>query len=550
MIGEGWDEQTFQDLFSAVKHRGPDAGGVILDNRVRLGMHRLHLRGPKGQLPIRIAGGVAALNGQVYSNCSGLRVAPIFNLADEVDSILEGSADGMFALAVASADRQTVELQTDAYFIKPLFLFEDERGVAFCSEYAPLLDLVDAAELSWPALAELFCYGWYLRDECWIGNTINLVRQGYQLGIDGQICAIDKIAMDVEIDKFSLRPALQKSISSCLEGTGPFGLAISGGIDSTIIAAEINALGFEDLTTISVVLPENDDGIYTISELGLPPGGAWEKWRHVVVTIDSPQDYFEYFEESVRCFGHPTTMSSLPLTWKLAEAAGDNGVRVMLTGEGADELFCGYGSYQRVQPHRSPLDYYSFQQREQLVDELLGSRIREATQARFTELYGDTRDLRSIEREIRLSRLLLRSDVCFMAFGIEPRTPFLHRGIPEFAMQQPWDRLLLMGGKHILRETWNIELGPLSSRPKTRFLASDDLIFSFARDQEIIQRMYVALTPILSDEKLTNCLELMQDRRRFNADIFCLLWSLAILLESAIWGGSQNSVHPAAGDNV
>ncbi|HEX6660085.1 MAG TPA: hypothetical protein VF065_18470, partial [Ilumatobacter sp.] len=144
-----WTDADFAAMFAAVRHRGPDDSGEYLEGPLRLGMHRLHLRGPEAHLPVTLQGHVAAFNGQIYD-------AP--DLAAEIYSARAGGADGMYACATTGTDGRSASLVTDEYFIKPLFFAEANGDFAFSSEFRALADLrpwtVDRE-----ALVDLFAFG-------------------------------------------------------------------------------------------------------------------------------------------------------------------------------------------------------------------------------------------------------------------------------------------------------------------------------------------------------------------------------------------------------
>jgi len=331
-------------------------------------------------------------------------------------------------------------------------------GLAFCSELAPLLALVDPRSIAIEPLAELFAYGWYLGSEVWVEGVHALLDSDLIIEGDRSFERPRATRSLPPPSSIGLRDAVRSSVRRCVAGTGPFGLALSGGLDSTILAFELDALGVEDLVTVSIRLPDSADGVDSLDALGLPPGGAWTTWRHHVVEVPDC-DLFATFERATRAFGQPTTMSSLPLTWRLAEVAAAAGVRVMLTGEGVDELFLGYGSYSKVPGLARLADYYHHPSREALVEGLFEAPVLRAVRARMDRICAHATDLREVERRLRLRRLLLRTDVCFMAHTMEVRVPFLHNRIPEIAMATPWSELLRDGGKATLRRAWCEQIG-------------------------------------------------------------------------------------------
>lgn len=529
VIGPAWSGDQFDRMFKAIAHRGPDGAGVHRTADLQLGMCRLHLRGEKCAIPIRQHDHTVAFNGQIYG------MPDLVSEAAAVQS-RQVSIDGMYACVIATHDSSNVRLATDHQFIKPLFYRRTPDGTAFCSELAPLLGLATVNPLNREALAELFAFGWYLTDHTYVEN-INLVCRN-----DVEICAgtireLAKVmpaavpsAPDAER---SLRTAVAASVQRCMDGRGPFGLALSGGLDSSILAWELNAAGVENLVTISIIA-DGDLGLDSLTRLGLPRGGAWETWTHYTAALTDDDEFLSEFEAATMDFAQPTTMSSLPLCRRLAAAAAEAGVRVLLTGEGVDELFCGYGSYTAFARGKSLFDYYRHPARVALVRELCGVELETKIQNHFADLFRAITDPRSIERELRLTRLLLRSDVCLMGRSIEGRTPFLHHGIPELAMGLSWTSLLQGGGKQVLRRAYRDVLGARAEMPKTRFKVSDRQLQRCLAHGDLLHRVERAVAQWFGITATARSLAALQTEDGFDADVACLLLTSTFLLEKGL----------------
>jgi len=151
-------------------------------------------------------------------------------------------------------------------------------------------------------------------------------------------------------------------------------------------------------------------------------------------------------------------------------------------------------------------------------------------------MYGVHVDLRPIECELRLVRLLLRTDVCLMSRSIEGRTPFLHNGIPDLALAIPWEELALGSGKGVLRRAYHSELGRRADIVKTRFRASDAMLRRCLQAPSAAKRLAVGLESVFGDSVTEQCLATLHTDAGFDADICCLLMSLAFLVEEGSLG--------------
>lgn len=539
MIGDGWAPAQFETLFDGISHRGPDHSGVHQSGNFRLGMNRLHIRGKAVPLPFNNGEAVAAFNGQIYGyfGDDDVHVALASGLAEEISVVRDTPAtriDGMYACVLADPAGEDLLLTTDRQFIKPLFYRCSEEGAAFCSEFVPLARVGKSNSIHFGALAELFTYGWYLSDQTYLSSIRTVCHSDLCLS-GGRLTEISKPLPSVEIPPEDpiphIRQRIQESVRQCLVGRGPFGLALSGGLDSSILAWEINAAGIEDLVTISVIMAETGDGLPTLEDLRLPAGGAWETWRHHTVVVDGSWDFLSAFKDSTLMFGHPTNMSSLPLFQLIAETAAKNGVRVLLSGEGVDEFFAGYASYRSVGTQVGVLGYYGHQPRLALIRRLFGEKVLASTQEHFVERYGKCPELRPVERELRLARLLLRTDICLMSQSVEGRVPFLHNRIPELALSIPWERHVAGQGKALLREAYARQVAQQTRTTKTRFKISDDVLRRLMNDETVTARVISSAGNVFGASSTRESIEALATDAGFDSDICCLLLSLTFLIE-------------------
>jgi asparagine synthase (glutamine-hydrolysing) len=437
-------------MTQAMAHRGPDGFGLARSGGATIGMCRLRIRSaPNAQVPFELPHGMrAAFNGEIYMANGG----PPSGGAGEVAGIVQGppdATDGMFALALLNADGG-VRLMRDRFGIKPLFLRMEDGTTSFASELPALLDVGGPVEIDGSALYELLAFGRTL-DRRTLYRGVCELPPGADLMVapDGTLCANEAHQATVpETDPADAR-AIRASVREALERTivsdRPLGLALSGGLDSTILAYELKALGVRNLRTVSLSLPDNRDGISRLSELGFGEDLTRAGWHHVVQPIDEA-GYIADLSEAARRMGEPFRMSSLPLYFTLGEATAAAQATVLLLGEGADELFGGYESYCSVdmslsRPATTAIrDFYLGGTSGAYLTRLIGAaraadlglRL-EAMVAPLTIGRSPKQALLAVERRLSLEPLLRRADHALMAAGVEGRTPFLHGRIPVLA---------------------------------------------------------------------------------------------------------------------
>ena len=135
---------------------------------------------------------------------------------------------------------------------------------------------------------------------------------------------------------------------------------------------------------------------------------------------------------------------------------------------------------------------------------------------------------------MRLTRLLLRSDVCLMSQSIEGRVPFLHNDLPSLAMAIPWSETACSPGKTPLRQAYAGALGERTARSKVRFKSSDAMLLRCLSQSRLRERIVVHAGRALGRERVESALALMHDPQSFDADVLCLLMSLTFLFENGM----------------
>jgi asparagine synthase (glutamine-hydrolysing) len=443
-------------MVDGMAHRGPDGKGVYATGGLAIGACRLAIRG-REFLPVPTVlddcSQVLAFNGEIYR--------PVPAASSDSDWLLRrlerlgrggfDDLDGMFAIALADPAGQQLWLGRDAFGIKPLFVQRTGQIVRFASELEPLW-WSERAEpaMDAEAFAEYVGLGRRLGEETPFKDTVSLepgvcimIRSGDEPSWRGTpirtasqsgVTPTDHPAGSVD----ALAEALERSILRCATSNRPLGLFVSGGLDSTVIAAVLAKHGVEDLQTFSLLLGE--DGVKDLTGLALP-GTSWRSWRHHVLR-PTMVDLDRAFEEVLSFTSEPTFPTSAACTLLLADMAAAAGVKVALSGEGADEVFGGYRSYVRFLTSRPHAPAEAFYLRDSCWERtlfLLGGsslKIHQRVRRRLQELAAG-RGLAGVlrlERLLSLRPLLDRLDQTTMRRSIEARVPYLHGGLPPLAM--------------------------------------------------------------------------------------------------------------------
>ena len=407
------DRAALERMLARLEHRGPDDAGSVSVNGSWLGHRRLSIVDVGGGAqPLRDPDGVLFLvgNGEVYNHEAvreGLDGDQPFLTASDNEVALHllnergpeslDELNGMFAFVAAGRDGRFVAAR-DPVGIKPLYWARRGEEVVFASE----MHVFDEA---WQPLVEPFPPG------CAWTPGHGLVRFARAL-------PSDPVEPARELFVSGTREALVDSVRRQLMGDVPVGVFLSGGLDSSLvaaIAAKVLAARGERLKTFAVGTP----GSLDLAAARRVAAHLRSEHHETIYTPQEALDALPGVVRAIESFDPGLVRSAVP-NYMLARETVKH-VKVVLTGEGADELFAGY-------------DY-----------------MRE-----FTDPDGLHAEL---ERTIcSLHNLnLQRCDRVTMAHGLEARVPFLDREVIDWAMSLPAEVKVAGPGtpeKRLLREAF------------------------------------------------------------------------------------------------
>ena len=350
----GIEESHWAVAMNQLKHRGPDERCEFASDEVRLGIQRLSIIDlTEGVQPVRSESGevVAVMNGEIYNHvelAKGLRSRG-YTLRSRTDAevlphLYEEHGDdfvnhlrGMFAIALWDNKKRKLILARDRFGKKPLYFWKPQKNsLAFASELKALKAL--APNASW-SLREQGVYD-FLSLGCvpqpeTLYRNVRQVPPSTVLTFDGEQIAERKIHSGEKPSVGSVQEHIRESVRIRLRSDVPVGVFLSGGVDSTIVAIEAAKEVGESLRTFTVkvddpALDESKVAANTARELGV---------QHTVLPLAvSPR---EDLMSVVRHYDQPFADSSALPSWAVARAAAQH-VKVVLNGDGGDELFAGY----------------------------------------------------------------------------------------------------------------------------------------------------------------------------------------------------------------
>ncbi len=492
------DRKILEKGLQTIKHRGPDGNGYYVSEQIGLAACRLAImdKSDLSTQPFIKDKLVLTFNGAIY-NYKQLRqelekAGASFQTTGDTEVVLEAyrhwdSAclnrfNGMWAIAIYNESTQSIFLARDRYGIKPLYYLAGSEQFAFASEIKAFMHLG-----SWQRRANLEALGQYLAygmqdfsEETLFDSVMHLpaahfgeldVRTGrfdiqrYYALPEEQRSEVD-VREAIEEFSFLLDDAIQKRQL----GEVPVGASLSGGIDSSSIVCRA-ALLQEEINTFSVVYPGSavDESSYVADVntavsskphlLSPPMQNLWSRFDDVIYAQDEP------FSSASICAQH-----------ELFRCVCNTDVKVVLDGQGADEVLGGYesflaSSFRNVEGSLNKA-FFLFQAARhsglsfsKSIERWGASKNKQVgTQGNWLKLPIETgqqvADQNTLDTSTRLlsqmglQALLHYADRNSMAFGIETRVPFLDYRLVDFCMKLP-DYLKIHKGhrKWLLKES-------------------------------------------------------------------------------------------------
>jgi asparagine synthase (glutamine-hydrolysing) len=527
------DRDMVLRMRDVITHRGPDEAGVFIDGRIALGHRRLSIVDvATGHQPMTNEDGSLQItyNGEIYNHTDYRNELEerghVYNTHCDTETIIHLYEEhgprcvdylrGMFAFAIWDGRKRELFIARDRLGVKPLYYAHtDDGSLYFASEIKAIFQAgAIRPELNFKALPD------YLANHApsgedtlyrgvrrllpghtliWRDGEIEISKYwdvSFQKTQDDKRSDSDYIAEWAEMFRTSVRLRLMADV--------PLGMFLSGGIDSSAIAAVMSGLVDEPIKTFSVAFAEREANELAYARI---VAEAYKTNHHEVVV--SPEEFFEALPRLVWHEDEPLAHPSSVALYFVSLLASQH-VKVVLTGEGSDELLAGYGRYRKtilnlsigklygsfippilrdavqsgvkglptsrvrqkllrsflsvtpdiesiyfdnfaVFPLAMQTDLLTNEAREQigLLDPY--ARVREALKQTNAKSLLD----RLLYADIKtyLHELLMKQDQMSMATSVESRVPFLDHKLVEFTCSLP-ERLKLRGGttKYILRE--------------------------------------------------------------------------------------------------
>jgi asparagine synthase (glutamine-hydrolysing) len=354
-----------QDMTQAIFHRGPDEDGFYLGAETGMGMRRLSIIDLKtGRQPISNEDGTVwvVFNGEIY-NFQELRdelehqghrfstttdTETIVHLYEEYGESCVDKMRGMFAFAVWDDRKKILLLARDRLGIKPLFYGEVNGRLVFASELKAILQVADVERrLNWSVLNHLFATLNTTASESIIEGIHKLEPAHVLIASPGKPVAIrpywdvtftpDYKRTERETIE-QLREVIRESVRLHMVSDVPVGAFLSGGLDSSAVVATMAAMATDRVNTFSIGFSEAE-----YNELGYARTVAQRLGtKHHEMMLEP--NALDIIEELAWYLDEPLGDSSAIPTYMVSKLAAQH-LKVVLSGDGGDELFAGYDKY-------------------------------------------------------------------------------------------------------------------------------------------------------------------------------------------------------------
>ncbi len=505
--------EVLDAMGKAIEHRGPDGQGCYHNESaaVAIGNQRLAILDVEhGQQPFVSEDGciVVVQNGEIFNHielaeelakdgypchthCDTEVILRLFE-RDGIDSIAK--LNGMFAIAIYDKRIDALYLIRDRVGEKPLYFSNENERIVFASEIKSILKAVEKTDYNPDALNQFLAFN-YVPPPLTMFKGIEHVMPGYWLKITRQgiekKCWWDLSKVKIEqhsetewINRFN--SVLDDAVRIRLRSDVPFGAFLSGGVDSSSVVGLMSQYLKEPVNTFCIGF---DDPKYDESAYAQEAADRFNT-HHVMQKVES--NLIDLWPMATYHCDQPHGDVSFLPTYKVASLAVQQ-VKMVLTGDGADELFAGYDKYKNFfteevntlsesefQTHyQDNISLFTLGKRKELFSDNLIADIKHINTAEVLEpLYKKSVEMDRVNQALYIDMMLLlpgnnlvKPDRMGMAVSLENRAPFLDYRMMELAFSMPGEFKLREGiTKYIYKKAVSPLIGEnLAYRKKQMF---------------------------------------------------------------------------------
>lgn len=467
--------EHLEGMTQTLHHRGPDDSGVFFQEESGIGLSHNRLSiidlSHNGHQPMvnEKTGDVLVFNGEIY-NFKEIRttlqgLGHGFRSQTDSEVLLLAFAEwgikcvnrlkGMFAFAIWSPSTQELHLARDPMGVKPLYYWRlpKNEGFVFASEIRAFLALPGfERNINKTSLNQFLEFGYSFAEETIFAEVLKLPpghwmkvekgKAGKPIRYFDPVTKTNQTACDKGALEEELFETLDEVIGQHLVADVPVGLLLSGGLDSSLIASI--ASRHADIKTFSMGFGDSQIDERPFARMASDFIGS----EHHELEI-MPGEITKDLEKNISYFDDIFADWGMISTRLLYQKCRDQGIKVVIVGEGSDELFGGYGIFRMSLPRASkgPEDWQLFQIYRQYAGRRYGDQFFAFRNQMRSYLRATNRNwfdaIRMFESRNQLSNnYVMKVDKASMAVSVEARVPFLDSRVAEFAYRIPGNLLL------------------------------------------------------------------------------------------------------------
>ena len=466
------DPGFIENYLQLCKHRGPDGSNIWSTDDVTLGHNLLSIMADPAmsQQPwITPKGNRLVYNGEIFNyeelitkhedfrNTTGCDTELLawgldkygFNFIDELDS--------MHGFAYYDIQNKTITLSRDHAGIKPLYYARIDKGLVFASEIKGMLDVVPDSRI----LDNLACSMMTRAGTNPLRNTlftnIKKVLPGETIIYNIKSRTVDHVKRtyirpnaNKDYVKDDLKVQFTNAVRRCAIGKRKIGVFLSGGIDSSIVAYELNKIKDNVHTFTNRFTPEvSADEDYNSDSKVARRFAKEQNFNHHDVVI-SPKEYLSAWDDSIYYMEQPNYSPSNPMNCHTNKVLSNNGIVITMAGDMGDELFGGYPKYinlyrstEKPSTWKGLLKLWlqrvkkgSFVLTEQPIDDdTLVAELEKCYSDKLWNPADPTASYMALDCVTQVpEQFLLRNDSYGMAYSMEGRFPFASKKFMQYCL--------------------------------------------------------------------------------------------------------------------
>ena len=475
-----------------LSHRGPDDIGLIDNKDLKIIFNRLSILDLKrrSNQPMKYKNYILVFNGEIYNYLELRKYLEkkgiTFNTTSDTEVLIKlfylkgidclKLLEGMYSFCIYNSHSQELFLVRDPFGIKPLFYKINNNNFFISSEKKVFLENNLQGKLNYSSLANYLHHGVYQDSNKTFFSSIKSLLPGHYIKLKKNVIVRKKWhsinpsnnhKISFNDAKVETKRLIKKSIDLCRRSDRDIAVAASGGLDSSVLVKILEQSTVQDNLKYSLHYTCNDKH----DEFQFAKSLIKHSKLKLVKSIFKKNDFYRYLKKSILSLSEPIGGLNCLSAYKAYELLKNKGVRVLIDGNGSDEIFGGYNHHidsfynSRLKFNTNPTqglqaifnkktynkDFKKFILNKK-IEKNFTSNLKNAM---YNDLSGS-----------KLRRSLMQGDHLAMKSSIEVRFPYLNKELVNFSYGLPDNYLVHKNnGKFILRDIFDTKLLKLKKRP-------------------------------------------------------------------------------------